>query len=104
MAAPRPRITVAVQPRMFRDALTRVLRQQFDVIEADAAQPADVAVTSTPVDQDTWHRALIHLPPADGTGGDAEVVTADGARTIAFDSVGDLVEVIRQHAAPVAAA
>jgi hypothetical protein len=85
---------------MFHDALMRVLHiHEFDVVDGDGIVSADVAVASEPVGDDTWDRALIRLPPGDGSGGCAQVVTPEGARAVEFSTIGELIDVIREHAA-----
>jgi hypothetical protein len=85
---------------MFHDALVRVLHiHEFDVVDGDGNDSADVAVVSEPVGEDTWDRALIQLPPGDGSGGCARVVTPEGASAVEFSTIGELIDVIREHAA-----
>jgi hypothetical protein len=96
----RPRVMVSVQPRLFGEALARVLRHQFEVVDADASSPPDVAVATGPAAGDACGGVWIHLPAADGAGGVAEVVTADGAQRVCFTGLADLVDVIRRHATP----
>jgi hypothetical protein len=102
MASSRPRVALRVTPRLFRDALTRVLDPHVDVVvvpdDSEFAEwvkdqlPFDLAIVSgTAVLVDLDAQLVVEIPLAQGATTSVGTVQHDG-RTIR--TLGELLELL----------
>ena len=93
MSPARPRVAVAVHPRLFRDALSRVLLAEgLDVVmlpEDAQAPPAagrhfNLAFVTDELPAGWTADIVVRLPAAEGRQGEGSVTTRAGVRPVEF--------------------
>lgn len=107
MSQRRPCVAVAIVPRLFGDAVSRMLRgDDRDVlvfpVEEPLPDPAawarriDVAVVSGELPEQLYAEAVVRLPEVPSKGGLGSVRTRDGVEPFMLTDLSDLVDLIER--------
>ena len=96
------RLLIAVEPRLFADALARVLRRDYDIVIADAGAPSpsagpmhfDAAIVSDRLPPGTSVERLLRLPEASSGTGVATLRSGAVERRVAVGGLSSIVAVL----------
>lgn len=100
---PAKRLLIAVEPRLFADALARALRTDYEIVIADVSAPAspvtehahfDVAIVSTELPAGVSVERLLRLPEASSGTGFGTLRTGAVERPVAVGGLAAIVSVL----------
>lgn len=108
---PARRLLVAVEPRLFADALARVLRSDYEIVVADVSTTScpdhaplhvDVAVVSGALPAGVSASRVLRLPEASSGTGVATLRTGAVERPVAVGGLASIVAVLGDPLEPTA--
>ena len=108
---PAKRLLIAVEPRLFADALARVLRTDYQIVIADVSQRSfpnaermhfDVAIVSDHLPAEVSAERLLRLPEASSGTGVATLRTGAVERPVTVGGLSSIVAVLGAPLEPTA--